>query len=105
MIYPNITVPEGLNLELFNAVEVHPVEYLDGGCNQVDERLIGSNPEAEYFWSVYLHFDYNHPENNGFGGLECIADLPSKEAAYAYAEGVERTLGHIVGDRLIRGFA
>jgi len=104
-MYPNITVPEGLALELFNAVEVHPVaEYPEGFCEQVEDSDIGSDELALYFWSVYLHYDHEHPDNQGFGGLECVADLPSKEAAEAYAEGLEKALSEVVGPRLIKVF-
>lgn len=82
------------NLEVFDAVEVHPVaEYAEGGyCEQVDKSDIGTDPEAVYFWSVYLHYDHEHPDNVGFGGLECVADFPTEEAAEAYAEGLSKAL-------------
>ncbi len=87
---------EGTPLALFDAVEVDPVAVFDGAISRIDrkdiEQLRAENPNIEIFWSVYLHYDAERPENNGFGGVECIADLPNEEAALAYAAGVEAAL-------------
>ena len=83
-------------LELFDAVEVHPVMERAGDCEQVDEgeleSLRSQYPDAAFFWSVYLHYDATRPENEGFGGLECIADLPTKQDAMKHAASLEVAL-------------
>lgn len=87
---------EGTPLALFDNVEVDPVAEFDWGCERISEGDIEQTrrdyPQAAIFWSVYLHYDAQRPENAGFGGVECIADLPTKEAAMAYAEGVQAAL-------------
>ena len=87
---------EGTPLALFDGTEVSPVVEFEDGCVPISESDIGSireaNPEANIFWSVYLHHDPMRPENEGFGGVECIADLPTKDAAMAYAAGVDAAI-------------
>ena len=99
---PNITVPETIILELFDAVEIESCCEKDGICEPIPESDMGKDASAEYFWSVYLHYDSKHPLNKGFGGVECVADLPTEEAALAYARGLQEALGAIIGSRLIR---
>jgi hypothetical protein len=81
-----------LRLELFDAVEIHPVREDAHGCEQIDISEWGRDPRALYFWSVYLHYDSNHPECDGFGGIACVADLRDEEAAQALAEGLAKVL-------------
>lgn len=76
------------SLYLFDAVEVHPcVEEYDEETNdsivyQVDES---EAIPPECFWSVYLHYNPSDPRNEGFGGLECVADFDTKDEAEEYA--------------------
>jgi hypothetical protein len=87
---------EGTPLALFDAVEVDPVAEFEHGISRIDrseiEQVRTENPDIVIFWSVYLHYDAKRQENKGFGGVECIADLPTEEAALAYAAGVEAAL-------------
>jgi len=87
-------------LHYFNAVEYWPVEDLNGDIVQIEESQIDENPVATYFWSVYLHYD--HEFTGRYEGIICVADLPTKEAAEAYANGLEAALGAIINDRLIK---
>ena len=65
------------DLSPFDAVEVHPVcEDAERVCEGVEE----GDPSTS-FWSVYLH-------RRG-GGVECIADCPSREIAFAIAAALE----------------
>lgn len=82
-----------LRLELFDAVEIHPVRENGNGFEQIDIKDWGQDPLSIYFWSVYLHYDIKHPDNNEFGGLECIADFSTEEAANAFALGLMIALG------------
>lgn len=93
MIVYGLYLQEGTPLALFDAVEVDPVAQYDWGPERISEDQIETlNPSVPVFWSVYLHYDSSRPENAGFGGCECIADLPTKEAACAYAKGVYAAL-------------
>lgn len=85
------------SLDRFNAVEMWPVEECDGMCNQVNESEIGSNDNADYFWSVFLRHNPDHPENDEFGGADCVVDLPTKEAAEAFAHGLRIALASVIG--------
>ncbi len=62
-------VPNGA-LTSWDDIEVQPVKNLGDACEVCDEH------EAD-FWSVYLH--------QVQGGVQCIADLPSKELAEAFS--------------------
>lgn len=84
-----------LRLELFDAVEVHPVRENDNGCEQIGIEDWGKDPQSIYYWSVYLHYDAEHPENNEFGGVECIADLNTETAANALANGLMVALNQL----------
>ena len=75
-------------LDLFDGVEVSPVEEVDGDCSVITEDCIGDNPNASYYWSVYLHYDAENPINKGFGGVDCVIDLPTREAAEAFGRGL-----------------
>ncbi len=56
----------------WNDIEIHPVfEDENGFCDVVNEG-------KETFWSVYLH------QLNG--GLKCVADLPTKDNAFKFAQ-------------------
>ena len=56
-------------------VEVHPVHMDEqNNCDVCEEG-------QETFWSVYLH--------QKEGGVNCIADLPTKEMAYKLASLIE----------------
>jgi hypothetical protein len=97
MIY-SLYLQEGTPLALFDAVEVSPVGEINGICERLDVSIDdykAQYPDAEIFWSVYLHYDATRPENKGFGGVECVADLPNEEAAIKYAEGLEYALQQV----------
>lgn len=85
---------ESTPLALFDAVEISLVVEHDGECEQLPNMSLedarAEYPQGAFFWSVYLRYD--PAQNNGFGGLECIADLPTRDAAQAYARGVEAAL-------------
>jgi hypothetical protein len=97
MIY-SLYLQDGTPLALFDAVEVSPVGEVDGICERLNcsiDDYKAQNPEAEIYWSVYLHYDATRPENKGFGGVECVADLPTEDAAMKYAEGLEYALQQV----------
>lgn len=59
-------------------IEVNPVwDDGKGNCEVCDEG-------QEHFWSVYLH--------SAGGGVQCIADLPTKQQAIDFAELLKRTV-------------
>jgi len=60
----------------WDAIEVHPVKQIDDDCCEQCEA-----DEAD-FWSVYQHMVG--------GGLNCLADLPTKEKADQFAEMLMR---------------
>lgn len=61
--------------EQWRELEVHPIwDDGKGNCEPCDEG-------QESFWSVYVH--------NISGGMQCIADLPTKELAYKLSELIE----------------
>ena len=80
-------------LNHYNAVEVHPVEEVNGNTEQVEKAMIGRNPEAHYFWAVYLHLTR--------GGLEWVADFTTEEKAEIFAQGIQFMLGAAIADKLI----
>jgi hypothetical protein len=82
-----IYLQDGTPLALFDAVEVAPIVEDEGGnCERATES------DTNVFWSVYLRYDAQRPENAGFAGLECVADLPTEESATAYAAGLRVAL-------------
>jgi len=97
------------DLTPYDAVEVHPVvmyesvspsnETLDCDIEVVDEASIGTDPDATYFWSVYLH--YNAHLKPTRHGIDCVADCRTKEEAYAFADQLEKRLRDVIGDALI----
>lgn len=96
MTHPNLDTLVNVPLELFDAVEVHPVMEWDGNCESLHpsdlENYRSRYPEAEFFWSVYLHYDATNPANKGFGGIECVADFPCEASANEFADGLEKSL-------------
>lgn len=79
-------------LELFDNAEAWRIEEIDGFCTIIWPHEWQQNPKAEYYWSVYLHYDGNHPLNNGFAGAEWIADVPTEEAAEALRIGLLKSV-------------
>ena len=77
-----------LPLEQFDNVEVQAIEEIDGFCTPIHPDSLGDNPEALYYWAVYLHYDASNPLNEGFGGVEWVADLPTKLDAERLADGL-----------------
>jgi hypothetical protein len=86
-----------VRLEQFDAVEVHPIREDDLGCEQIHISDWGKDSTAAYFWSVFLHYDRNHPENNELGGLECIADYALEIDARAFASELEAYMREVRG--------
>jgi len=80
-------------LDHYNAVEVHPIEEVNGDSEQVDKAMIGRNPKAHYYWAVYLHLME--------GGLEWVADFSTQEKAEIFAQGIQFMLGAVIADKLI----
>jgi hypothetical protein len=70
------------DLTRFDAVEVHPVRAVGASPNIVEQ----CEEHEAHWWSVYLHFDPKNPDNEGFGGVDCVADFPTRETAEAYRE-------------------
>ena len=105
-LYWFMDVPD--DLTPYDAVEVHPVgmwELVDRNdvvvnaeIEIVDESTIGTDPNAIYFWSVYLHFD---PRKSNKRGISCVADCRTKAEAYGFAEELETRLRDVIGDALI----
>ena len=90
------------SIDRYDAVEVHPVECSGGCCMPISECEFGKSPDSQYMWSVYLHYNPDHPENDEFRGIECAADLPTREAAEAYAEGLSAALASVIGKENIK---
>ena len=80
------------SLDRYDAVEVHPVEIQMGCCTPITTDEVGRDNNCVYVWSVYLHYNRDHIANEGFGGIECVADLPTRKSAEAYAEGLRAAL-------------
>ena len=83
----------------YNAVELHPVADYGGVCEPISPSEIGEHPKADIYWSVYLHYDSSLPENEDFGGVQCVADFPTEALAEAYARNLEILLRAAVGTR------
>ena len=74
-------IPESAN-SYWNNIEILPMKELENGiCEEVVES-------KEDFWSVYLH------QLNG--GLECIADLKTKQEAEKLAKLIENAANYRV---------
>ena len=72
------------DLSAFDSVEVHPVAEYSDFVEQVSEDEVGSDPEATYMWSVYLHYKTC--------GLYCVADFETEAGAEAYAAELRQRL-------------
>ncbi len=75
-LYHTDFTPESA-LDAWDNIEVSPVHYTDlfvdgRQCVEVCEE------HEVHFWSVYLH--------QVEGGVQCVADLPSKELAHSLAK-------------------
>ena len=70
-----VFVPDAAKTE-WDDIEVSPVLEEDGNCEVCEEG-------EETFWSVYLH--------QVTGGVQCVADLPTKELAYALASLIQES--------------
>lgn len=79
-------------LDCFDNVEVEAVEEIDGFFTPINPEDIGSNTDALYYWAVYLHYDATHPSNEHFGGVEWVADLPTKLDAERLADGLQAAI-------------
>ena len=88
----NLNVPTLLDLKRFDAVEIDAIEQWEDNTERIDEDQIDSNPEANYFWSVYLHCNPKHPANEGHGGVECVGDFPTKPMAESFALWLESAI-------------
>lgn len=77
----------------YNAVEVHAVRETKASVETIDEALMGLEPDAHYYWGVYLHLTE--------GGIEWVADFSTKEQAETFAKGVEFMLGAVIADKII----
>ena len=102
-MYTHLHIQPGLYspsspLTHYNAVECSPLEYFEGNTEVIAEAEWQRDPKADYFWSVYLHFDPSISEGRG---SECVADFTTKESAQAYANGLELALRSVVGSRFI----
>ncbi|MDO8728556.1 MAG: hypothetical protein Q7K26_01545 [bacterium] len=83
-----------MSLAVYAGVEVSPVVGVDDDGNELSRDAAASrefggqltvtkdenNPNI-FMWSVYGECDPNHPENCDFGGVEWIADFPTKKLA------------------------
>jgi hypothetical protein len=88
----NLHIPSFAELKRFDAVEVDPVMQVGDDIERTEEELIGSDPDAKYFWSVYLHCNPKHPANEGHGGVECVGDFPTKAQAATFGCWLEMAL-------------
>jgi hypothetical protein len=83
----------GLDLQRFNAVEVQGVKVLPlSGGNMTFEMV--SDKEDPDMYSVYLRYNPELPENEEFGGVECVADFKDKEDAIILADALEILIGN-----------
>ena len=83
----------GLNLNRFNAVEVQGVKVvgLADGYGMTFEMV--SEREEPDMYSVYLRYNPDLPENEDFGGVECVADFTDMECATILADALEILIG------------
>lgn len=88
----NLHIPSFAYLQRFDAVEVDAIEQWEDNTERIDEDQINTNPDAQYFWSVYLHCNPKHPANEGHGGVECVGDFPTKAQAEAFGAWLEMAL-------------
>lgn len=88
----NLHVPSFAELQRFDAVEVDAVMQLGDDIERIDDSEVDDNLEANYFWSVYLHCNPEHPANEGHGGVECVGDFPTKPLAERFAFWLEDAL-------------
>ncbi len=68
-------------LAAFDAVEIHAMSLEDEPAE---------SESAAVYWSVALHYIT--------GGIECVADLPSRESATALAIALEQALRAVAGE-------
>ena len=74
----DINFLDDLTVEAFDKIEVWPVADLgDGQCETCE-------PEHADFYSVYVHLVE--------GGIQCIADLPTKKLADSLANLIEKLI-------------
>ena len=82
----------GLELNRFNAVEITCLKItpLADGTNTYE---IVSELEEPNLYSVYLRYNPDLPENEDFGGVECVADFTDMEDATILADALEILIG------------
>ena len=81
-------------MDRFDAFEMHPVrEGVGKDGSRYYDQCEEDDPELKY-WSVYGHHKH---EGDYFpkGGLECLADCPTKEIALTVKEALEKSL-HVI---------
>lgn len=73
-------------------LEVWGVREEDDACEPCH-----SPDEEPHFWSVYVH-SRPDPNDPTVGGIDCIADRPTRQQALGYADALARARGLEVKD-------
>jgi hypothetical protein len=80
------------DFQRFDGVEVDLIEQTDDDTSRIDEADFERDPDALYYWSVFAHRNNKNPANQGFGGVECVGDFPTKPMAESFALWLESAI-------------
>jgi len=58
-----------LEIDRFDAVEVHPIRQNDQRAEPIEITERAKDSQCIYYWSVFLHYKNSLPKNHGNDGL------------------------------------
>ena len=87
-----VSLSDFAGFQRFDGVEVDLIQQTADDTSRIDESEFETDPDAIYYWSVYLHRNHKHPANEGHGGVECVGDFPTKPLAESFAIWLESVL-------------